>query len=69
MKVEYDFSKRRRGEAVPMKGKARITIYIDDQILAAFKGASARTGVGYQTLINEALAQQVGTAEKPMTAA
>ncbi len=67
MKAEYDFSKGRRGQARPTKGKTRITIYIDDQILAAFKAESARTGIGYQTLINEALAQHVGTAKKPMT--
>jgi hypothetical protein len=36
MKAEYDFSKGRRGQAVPTKGKTRITIYIDDQIVAAF---------------------------------
>ena len=53
---------------MPAKGKTRITIYIDDQILAAFKAESARKGIGYQTLMNEALAQHIGTAEKPMTA-
>ena len=42
--------------------------YIDDQIVAAFKAESARMGIGYQTLINEALGQHLGTAEKPMTA-
>jgi predicted DNA binding CopG/RHH family protein len=68
MKAEYDFSKVRRGQAVPTKGKTRITIYIDDQILAAFKAESAQKGIGYQTLINEALAQRIGAAEKPMTA-
>ena len=67
MKAEYDFSKGRRGQAVPTKGKTRITIYIDDQVLAAFKAESARKGVGYQTLINETLAQHIGTSEKPMT--
>jgi uncharacterized protein (DUF4415 family) len=68
MKAEYDFSKGRRGQAVPTTGKSRITIYIDDQVLAAFKAESARTGTGYQTLINEALTQHIGKAEKPMTA-
>jgi uncharacterized protein (DUF4415 family) len=53
---------------VPTKGKTRITIYIDDQIVAAFKAESARTGVGYQTLITDALGQPLGTAEKPITA-
>jgi hypothetical protein len=41
---------------------------MDDQILAAFKAESAQKGIGYQTLINEALAQRIGAAEKPMTA-
>ena len=41
---------------MPTKGKTRITIYIDDQIVAAFKAKSARMGTGYQTPINEALA-------------
>jgi uncharacterized protein (DUF4415 family) len=68
MKVEYDFSKGRRGQAVPTKGKTRVTMYLDDKIVAAFKAESARTGTGYQTLINEALAQHIGIAEKPMTA-
>lgn len=68
MKAEFDFSKGRRGQAVPTRGKTRITIYIDDQTLAAFKAESARTGTGYQTLINEALAQHIGSTEKPMTA-
>jgi len=67
MKAEYDFSKARRGQAVPTKGKTIITIYLDDQVLAAFKAESARKGIGYQTLIDETLAQHIGTAEKPMT--
>ena len=68
MKTEYDFSKGRRGQAVPTTGKTRITIYLDDEIVAAFKAESARTGYGYQTLINDALAQHIGTAVKTMTA-
>jgi uncharacterized protein (DUF4415 family) len=69
MKKEYDFSCGKRGPAISTQGKTRITIYLDDQILAAFKSESARTGTGYQTLINEALAQHhIGKAEKSMTA-
>lgn len=67
MKAEYDFSKGRRGQVVPTPGKSRITIYVDDQIIARFKAESARTGIGCETLINEALAQYVGKGEKPMT--
>jgi uncharacterized protein (DUF4415 family) len=66
MKAEYDFSKGRRGQAIPTKGKTRITIYLDDAILARFRTESERTGRGYQTLINEALAQY--TSEPPVTA-
>jgi hypothetical protein len=51
---------RRRAPHLCSKGER-------DQILAAFKAESARTGIGYQTLIDEALAQHLGTAKKPMT--
>jgi len=69
MKAEYDFSRGKRGPALPIGGKTRITIYLDDAILARFKADSERTGRGYQTLINEALAQQTTAAERPATAA
>jgi uncharacterized protein (DUF4415 family) len=68
MKPEYDFSRGRRGAAAPESGKTCITIYIDDRILEAFKAESARTGTGYQTLINEALGLHLGMTERPMTA-
>jgi uncharacterized protein (DUF4415 family) len=38
MRKEYDFSKAKRGPAVAVpKGKTRITIRIDDDLLAWFK--------------------------------
>ena len=37
MRDEYDFSKGKRGAVIPTKGKMRITIYIDDDTLAAFR--------------------------------
>jgi len=52
MKKAYDFSKGRRGAVIPATGKTRITIYIDDAILARFKTQSEKTGKGYQALIN-----------------
>ena len=58
MKKEYDFSKAKRGAVVPTHGKTRITIYLDDAILEQFRRESAKTGKGYQTLINEALRLQ-----------
>lgn len=45
-----------------------ITIFQDDAIIAHFRALSERTGKGYQTLINEALAAHIGIEEKPLTA-
>lgn len=69
MKKEYDFSKGRRGSVVKTTGKSRITIYLDAGIVRHFKAESERTGKGYQTLINEALATHLDKGEKPLTAA
>ena len=69
MKKEYDFSRGKRGQAVSTQGKTRITIYLDNVILGQFKAESERTGKGYQTLINEALALSVLNLPRPVTAA
>jgi uncharacterized membrane-anchored protein len=69
MKAIYDFSRGTRGAVASSRGKTRVTIYLDNEIVSAFKIESERTGKGYQTLINEALAQSVGAAEAPLTAA
>jgi hypothetical protein len=37
MKAEYDFSKAKRGAVIEPKGKTRITIFLDDDILSAFR--------------------------------
>lgn len=37
------------------KSKDRLTIYFDSDIVRSFKERSEREGVGYQTLMNEAL--------------
>jgi uncharacterized protein (DUF4415 family) len=66
MKREYDFSRGKRGAVLPTKGKTRITIYLDDEIVQRFKAESERTGKGYQTPINDALA--VSRQEPPVTA-
>jgi uncharacterized protein (DUF4415 family) len=67
MKKVRDFSKGRRGPVIQSAGKTRITIFLDDAIVAHFRTLSERTGKGYQTLINEVLAAQVNGAEKPLT--
>jgi uncharacterized protein (DUF4415 family) len=63
MKKQYDFSRGKRGRIVTPtpepRGKTRITIRIDEDVLDYFlKQADASGGaVGYQTLINDALRQ------------
>jgi uncharacterized protein (DUF4415 family) len=70
MKAEYDFSKGKRGALLPSKGKTRITIYIDDNILEEFRSRAEEAGTGYQTMINEALREYLSeSSEKPVTEA
>jgi len=56
-----DFSAGRRGAVLPApKGKTRITIRIDTDILDWFREEVNRSGGGnYQTLMNDALRQHV----------
>jgi hypothetical protein len=68
MKDEYDFSKVKRGAIIPSNGKTRITMYLDDSILEAFRSRAEEAGTGYQTLINEALKDYLDqNIEKPIT--
>ena len=60
MRKEYDFSKAKRGAVIEPKGKTRITIYLDDNVLQAYRNKSEKLGRGYQTLINEDLRQMLG---------
>ena len=62
MKAKYDFSKGRRGAVVkPAKGKERITIRIDKDILNWFRDKVESAGGGsYQKLINDALREKIG---------
>src|SRR5260370_35801459 len=68
MKREYDFSNAKRGPVVSVRaGKTRITIRIDDEILAWFRNQVERAGTGnYQTLLNEALRQHDQRAHEPL---
>jgi uncharacterized protein (DUF4415 family) len=54
---EYDFSKAKRGRVLPLqKGKTRITIRLDNDLLAWFrKQVHAAGGGNYQPLMNDAL--------------
>lgn len=60
MKRNYDFSGGRRGPVLPpAKGKTRITIRLDDDLLGWFRRQADRAGGGYQALINTALREHV----------
>ncbi len=66
MKAEYDFSQTKRGAVIPQKGKTRITIYIDDDVLETFRERSDAAGKGYQTMMNEALRQYLRKGDQPL---
>ena len=68
MRKEYDFSKARRGPAVALpKGKTRITIRLDDEILTWFKAKVEEAGGGnYQSLINAALLEHMKRVDEPL---
>lgn len=65
MRKEYDFSRAKRAVDVPhlaklqveMVGKTRITMRVDNTVLAAFKARAEAGGGSYQTMMNEALRQ------------
>ena len=70
MKREYNFSYAKRGSVVQVpKGKIRITIRLDDDLLYWFRQQVDRAGGGnYQSLINDALRQHVRRSQEPLEA-
>jgi len=68
MKAEYDFRSAKRGAVVPVpKGKTRITIRLDDDVLAWFRRQVHAAGGGnYQSLINQALREHIGRSREPL---
>ena len=75
MRKNYDFSKARRGAVIPSKGKTRITIMLDDDVLEYFRAKAEEEGGGYQTMINAALrvcldqSKHKAAESKPLTVA
>ena len=63
---EYDFSKGKRGPVIPQKGKTRITIFIDTDVLEWFRDEAERDGRGYQTAINQALRNYIKQDRRPL---
>jgi len=66
MKKEYDFSGGKRGPVIRPKGKTRITIYLDDEILEAFRQRADAAGAGYQPMINQALREYLDRSAAPI---
>ncbi len=68
MRKEYDFSKAKRGPVVPgSKGKTRITIRLDDDVVQWFKAEVHAAGGGnYQTLMNHALREFMTNSQEPL---
>ena len=67
MRAEYDFSKGKRGAVIPQKGKTRISIFIDNAVLDAFRAKAEKAGTGYQTMMNEALRKYLSESDQPVT--
>lgn len=70
MKTDYDFGRGKRGAVLKAPpGKTRITIRLDDDVLGWFRSqAHAAGGASYQTLINTALREYVGTKRESLEA-
>ncbi len=68
MEAEYDFSQGKRGAIEPTPpGKTRITIRLDDDVLAWFREQVHLAGGGnYQTLINDVLRQHIQQCREPL---
>lgn len=68
MEAEYDFSWGKRGAIDPTSlGKSRITIRLDDEVLAWFREQAHNAGGGnYQTMINEALREYIQQRHEPL---
>jgi uncharacterized protein (DUF4415 family) len=70
MKKEYDFRQGKRGPVLQVPpGKTRVTIRLDDDVLAWFKAQVHAAGGGnYQTLINRALRGYIAENQEPLEA-
>lgn len=67
MKANYDMTNAKRGAVIAPTGKTRITIYLDDAVINGFKQRGEAAGKGYQTLINDALANALAESDAPVT--
>ena len=68
MRKQYDLSKAKRGPVIPLpKTKTRITIRLDDDVVAWFRDqVHASSGGNYQTSINDALRSFMEERKRPL---
>lgn len=66
MLEEYNFTRGKRGPVISPKGKTRITIFIDTDVLDWFRDQAEREGRGYQTEINQALRNYIKQDKRPI---
>lgn len=52
MRPDYDFARAARNPHAKRPKKKTVTIRLDEDTIAYFKGLSSRAGLPYQTLIN-----------------
>jgi plasmid stability protein len=69
MRKEYDFTNAKPGAIIPSAGKTRLTIMLDNDVIAAFRARAEKSGKGYQTLINETLRNALLPEAAPVTEA
>ncbi|MDR7051516.1 hypothetical protein J2X54_004015 [Duganella sp. 3397] len=65
MRNDYNFTEGKRGAVVQATGKSRITIMLDDDVLAFFREQAEAQGIGYQTLINADLRKAMQPPQGP----
>ena len=63
MKNESDFLHGKRGSVLNTKNKTRVTMYLDNDVLEAFRSKADEVGKGYQTLINDTLREHASGSE------
>ena len=50
--IRHDFERARRGAVLASPGKTRVTMFLDNDVLAHFRATATRNGRGYQTESN-----------------
>jgi uncharacterized protein (DUF4415 family) len=68
VRKEYDFSRGKRGPVLSVaKGKTRVTIRLDQDVVEWFREqVDAAGGGNYQTLMNQALREFVQRSKEPL---